>query len=102
MLGEIAIVHGADVHLPLRLGAVPIDKPVRLLRWLRWLRGFCSGFRSAAAQEGLLRLAESVSCGLCCLLLGGKGAQVTAANLGLPWLGLALANGDMEVFGRLH
>ena len=86
MLGEIAIVLGADFHLPLRDSAVPIDKPVRSLRWLR---GFCSGFRSAAAQEGLLRLAELVSCGLCNLLRSGKSAQVLAANHGLPWLALA-------------
>ena len=103
MLGEIAIVPGADFHLPLRLGAVPIDKPVRSLMWLR---KFCSGFKSAtaasAAQEGLLRLAELVSCGLCCLLLSGKGAQVFAANHGLPWLALAPTPGDLEVFGSWH
>ena len=97
MLGEIAIVLGADLHLPLRLSAVPIDKPVRSLRVrsLGWLG-------LVAAQEGLLRLAELVSCGLCCLLLSGKGAQVFAANHGLPWLALARAPGGMEVFDRWH
>ena len=93
MLGEIAIVPGAGFHLPLRLSAVPIDKPVRSLRWLR---RFCGGFRSATAarpaQEGLLRLAELVSCSLRCLLLSGKGAHVFTANHGLPWLGLLSGN----------
>ena len=103
MLGEIAVVLGADFHLPLRLSAVPIDKPVRSLR-VRSLSNRWLGL--VAAQEGLLRLAELVSCSLCCLLLIGKGAQVFTANHGLPWLGLLSgkpAPGDMAVFGRwLH
>ena len=107
MLGENAMVTGAELHLPRRALVVPIDKP---LRSLRWLRRFCNGFRSAtaasAAQEGLLRLAELVSCGLCCLLLSGKGAQVFAANHGLPLQNTApcllQAPGDMAVFGSWH
>ena len=92
MLGEIAVALGADFHLPLRLSAVPIDKPVRSLRWLGLV----------AAQEGLLRLAELVSCSLGCLLLRGKGAKVFTASHGLPWLVWAPAPGDMVVFGSWH
>ena len=103
MLGEIAIVLGADFHLPLRLSAVPIDKPVRSLRWLgRFCNGFMNATAASAEQEGLLRLAELVSCSLCCLLLSGKGAQVFTANHGLPWLVRAPAPGDMVVFGSWH
>ena len=106
MLGEQAAVPGADFHLPLRRGAVPIDILVRSLRLLGWSASASAAFRSAtagsAAQEGLLRLAELVSCLLCCLLHSGKGAQVFAANHGLPCLALAPAPGDMQVFGSWH
>ena len=106
MLGEIALVLVADFHLPLRLGAVPIDKPVRSLRWLcrsAAQEGLLRWLRRSAAQEGLLRLAELVSCGLCCLLVSGKGAQVFAANHGLPFVTAAkVAPGDMAVFGSWH
>ena len=84
MLGEIAIVVGADLHLPLRLGAVPI--------------GF-AGFAMVLGMPLLLRLRRRVFLGWPSL----SAARLCSPPLPTPqWLALARTPGDMEVFGSWH